>query len=423
MSMADGLKRELSKVGLLGQLPLSTAGSQAATAPLDRVIDGAILTFLVSSVVSITVAQGAILLALAAWVGALGRSKARRQLSLPLLLPIGAFILASVLASLTAVDPFRSLQDLRNIFVPAFFFLLVNHVRGAARGRALGQVLIVAGTVMAVYGLGQSVVHGSAFRIDGTMSIYMTFAGLLMLIAILALALLLLTAHRRTSYWLAPCLLLLMAALVMTQTRGAWLGLAAGVTVILGCWRRVFVLVLPIAALAIFLLAPSAVKDRMRSLTDPQDVTALERLYMWGSGLQIIRDRPITGVGMHGVSQVYPRYKDPRALRERRGHLHNNVLQVAAERGLLGLACWLWIWAAFYRHAWHIYRGLDPGAGTAKALVVGSVAGVTAFQVTGLTEYTFGDSEVMMVLYFLMALPFVARRPEPIHPRSAGLHR
>jgi O-antigen ligase len=421
--MADGLKRELSRVGLMGQLPLSADGFQTATSPLDRVIDGAILTFLVSSVVSITVAQGAILLALAAWVGTLGRSKVRRQLSLPLLLPIGTFILASVLASLTAVDPFRSLQDLRNIFVPAFFFLLVNHVRGAEQGRALGQVLIVAGTIMAVYGLGQSVVHGSAFRIDGTMSIYMTFAGLLMLIAILALALLLLTSQQHPSYWLILCLLLLTAALVMTQTRGAWLGLAAGVTVILGLWRRAFVLVLPIAALAIFLLAPSAVKDRMRSLTDPQDVTALERLYMWGSGLQIIRDYPITGVGMHGVSQVYPSYKDERALRERRGHLHNNVLQVTAERGLLGLACWLWIWAAFYRYAWHTYRGLEPGAGTAKALVVGSLAGVTAFQVTGLTEYTFGDSEVMMVLYFLMALLFVARRPDPIHPRSAGLHR
>jgi O-antigen ligase len=423
MSMADGLKRELSKVGLTGQWPSAAERAEIATSPLDRVIDGAILVFLVFSVVSITVAQAAILLALAAWTGKLGRAPGDRHLYLPLLLPIGAFLLISVLASATAVDPWRSLQDLRNIFVPAFFFLLVNHVHGAERGRALGQVPIIMGTLMAVYGLGQSVVHGAAFRIDGTMSIYMTFAGLLMLIALLALALLLLPTRRRTPYWLVPCLLLLTAALVMTQTRGAWLGLAAGVIVILGCWRKACLLVLPLAALAIFLLAPPAVKDRMRSFTDPQDVTALERLYMWGSGLQIIRDYPITGVGMRGVSLVYPHYKDPRALRERRGHLHNNLMQVAAERGLLGLACWLWIWVAFYGYAWYIYRDLEPGAGTAKALVVGSVAGVTAFQVAGLSEYTFGDSEVMMLLYFLMALPFVARRPDVIQSRPAGRHR
>jgi O-antigen ligase len=414
MSMVDELKRELSKLRLKDQLSLWANSVQVSAHPLNRVIDGAILAFLVSAVVSITAAQAAILLALAAWAGKLGLSKVQRQLSLPLLLPIAAFVLVSVLASLTAVDPFRSLKDLRSVFQPAFFFLLVNHVQGVERGMTLGQVLIAMGTIMAVYGLGQSVMYGPTFRIHGTLSIYMTFAGILMLIATLALALLLLTSHQRTPYWLVPCLLLLTAALAMTQTRGAWLGLGAGAALMLGCRRKAWLLVLPLAALAVFLLAPSAVKERMRSITDPQDVTALERLYMWGSGLQIIRDYPITGVGMGGVSQVYPTYKDPRALRERRGHLHNNVVQVAAERGLLGLACWLWIWVAFYRYAWHIYVGLEPGAGDAKALIVGSVASVTAFHVAGLSEYTFGDSEVMMVVYFLMALPFLARRPELI---------
>jgi O-antigen ligase len=423
MSMADALKRELSKVRLRGPLPLWANGFQVSTSPLDRVIDGAILAFLVCSVVSITAAQAAILLAVVAWACKLGLSNVHRQLSLPLLLPMAAFILVSILASVTAVEPFRSLKDLRNIFQPAFFLLLVHHVHGAKRGTVLGQVLIVMGTIMAVYGLGQSVVHGPAFRIHGTLSIYMTFAGILMLIATLALAFLLLASHQHRPYWLVPCFLLLTAALVMTQTRGAWLGLGAGAALILGFRRQALLLVLPMAALVTFLLAPPAVKERMRSITDPQDVTALERLYMWGSGLQIIRDYPMTGVGMNGVSLVYPTYKDPRALRERRGHLHNNVIQVAAERGLLGLACWLWIWVAFYREAWHIYGGLEPGAGAAKALVVGSLASVTAFHVAGLSEYTFGDAEVMMLVYFLMALPFLARQQDLTPQSPAGPHR
>jgi hypothetical protein len=41
------------------------------------------------------------------------------------------------------------------------------------------------------------------------------------------------------------------------------------------------------------------------------------------------------------------------------------------------------------------------------ALVVGSLAGVTGFHVAGLFEYTFGDSEVIMLVYFLMALPYI----------------
>jgi hypothetical protein len=44
------------------------------------------------------------------------------------------------------------------------------------------------------------------------------------------------------------------------------------------------------------------------------------------------------------------------------------------------------------------------------SLVIGSLAGVTGFHVAGLFEYNFGDSEVIMLVYFLMALPFMVRR-------------
>jgi O-antigen ligase len=139
---------------------------------------------------------------------------------------------------------------------------------------------------------------------------------------------------------------------------------------------------------------------------------------MWGSGLQMLRDHPWTGVGINGVKGLFPVYKHPNAVRDQHPHLHSNPVQIAAERGLLGLACWLWIWVAFYRHAWEIFRVVRPGNFQALALVVGSLASVTAFHVAGLFEYTFGDSEVIMLVYFLMALPYVVRRVD----RGAQVH-
>ena len=47
---------------------------------------------------------------------------------------------------------------------------------------------------------------------------------------------------------------------------------------------------------------------------------------MWGSGLQIMRDHPWTGVGINGVKGVYQAYKHPGAVRDQRGHLHNNLV-------------------------------------------------------------------------------------------------
>ena len=134
---------------------------------------------------------------------------------------------------------------------------------------------------------------------------------------------------------------------------------------------------------------------------------------MWSSGLHMIRDHPWTGVGMGAMAQVYQQYRDPQspiAPGRRLGHLHNNVIHIAAERGLLGLAFWLWIWVAYFYHAWLIYRDLGPAQASAKALVIGSLASVVAFHVEGLFEHTFGNSMVITLTYFLMALPFVVQR-------------
>jgi O-antigen ligase len=416
--MADLLRCELSNVRLTRRLHLWTAALLSSKRPAGRVIDVAIVGFLVCSVLSITAAQAAILVALAAWLYERVWAKGDRPLYLPLLLPITAFYLASILASITAVTPYQSFKDLRNIFVPAFFFLLVNHVNGEARATPLSQVLIAAATLMAAYGLVQTVAKGPAFRVHGTMSIYMTFAGILMLIALVALAQVLFSSRNPLFYGLLVSLVLLTAALVMTHTRGAWLGLAAGVTLILGFRQKRFLLALPVVVVVIFLAAPDVVRARISSIVDPQDLTARERLYMWGSGLQILREHPWTGVGMEGVKRIYPAYKHPDALRNRQAHLHSNPMQVVVERGIIGLLCWLGIWVAFYRHAWKIFRGLRPDNRRATALVVGSLASITGFHVAGLFEYTFGDSEVSMLVYFLMAVPYVVRGTD----REARVH-
>ena len=338
VTMAESLQYAWSNQILGRRMSLKAVALQSSTHPMGRVVDAAIVTFLVCSVLSITGAQAAILVALAAWLYERVRAIDDRRLHLPLLWPMAAFYLASILASITAVDPLDSFKDLRSVFEPAFFFLLVNHVRGVERATSLGYVLVASATVMAAYGLTQSIAQGPAFRVHGTMSIYMTFAGVLMLIALVVLAQLLFIPRRRLFYGLLGSLVLLTPALVMTHTRGAWIGLAAGVTLILGFRHKRFLLALPVAAVVIFLASPVVVRARIRSIVDPQDVTAMERLYMWGSGIQILRDHPWTGVGIRGVKSVYSDYKHPDAVRDQRGHLHNNLIQIAAERGFIGAA-------------------------------------------------------------------------------------
>ena len=90
--------------------------------------------------------------------------------------------------------------------------------------------------------------------------------------------------------------------------------------------------------------------------------------------------------------------------------MHNTPLQILVERGVLGLAAWLAIWAAFFARCVGLLRRLPGEAAAERALVVGSLAAIVGFLVAGLSEYNFGDSEVVMVAWALMALPWAVER-------------
>jgi putative inorganic carbon (HCO3(-)) transporter len=166
------------------------------------------------------------------------------------------------------------------------------------------------------------------------------------------------------------------------------------------------------AVLALFVAVPG-LRHRAASMIDPADPTVNERLLIWRSGLEMARDHPMVGVGPGGVSDEYPRYANPAALRATRGHLHNVPLQILVERGPLALLAWLWLFTAFFREGHRMLARLAGQQSRERALVVGSVVATVSFLVAGLFEYNFGDSEVVMVEYVVMALAFVAARAAP----------
>jgi O-antigen ligase len=106
------------------------------------------------------------------------------------------------------------------------------------------------------------------------------------------------------------------------------------------------------------------------------------------------------------VKIEYPAYKIPAARRGGTSHLHSNVVQIAAERGLLGLSAWCAIWVAFFVKAGRIYARLSPERRDDRALVAGSLAAVAGFLVAGFFEYSFGDAEVISLVWVVAAFPF-----------------
>ena len=196
----------------------------------------------------------------------------------------------------------------------------------------------------------------------------------------------------------------------MSQTRSAWVGAVLGLAVIAVLRAPRLLWLLGAAAAAVVLLRPASVTSRLTIL----DESSRDRYYMWQAGVDMVLDKPVFGQGPGMILAVYPRYRWPEAPNPRQPHLHNNLLQVAAERGLPGLAFFLW-WAvaalaAALREA---RRGASEGPGAAWAAggVLGALAAVF---VAGLFEYNLGDSEVLMLFLLLTAVPFALR-----HARAA----
>jgi O-antigen ligase len=198
-------------------------------------------------------------------------------------------------------------------------------------------------------------------------------------------------------------------ALLVSQTRSAWAGALVGLAVILVLRAPRLLWLLAAGAVAVVLVRPASVASRLTV----QDESSRDRYYMWQAGVDMVLDKPVFGQGPGMILAAYPRYRWPEAPNPRQPHLHNNLLEVAVERGLPGLAFFLW-WSlaalgASLREARRCARE-DPGALWIAGGVLGALAAVF---VAGLFEYNLGDSEVLMLFLLLTAVPFALPDARP----------
>jgi O-antigen ligase len=120
-------------------------------------------------------------------------------------------------------------------------------------------------------------------------------------------------------------------------------------------------------------------------------------------GERMIAAHPLTGVGPNMVQRRYAEYRGDDAVNKVNPHLHNNPLQIAAERGLPALALWLWFVVAVCRDLQRRFS-----AGSQRPLAAAALAATVALLTAGLFEYNFGDSEVLMLFLIIITLPAAA---------------
>ena len=238
------------------------------------------------------------------------------------------------------------------------------------------------------------------------------------------------TRLKKFPIWLYKLLLLLtfvlvIAVLFLTQSRGAWLGTAVGLFIFLVWKDKCFLLAIPLGALAVYLLANefglNSLSDVLNLLDQGQDASLQSRLDIWARVISVVRDFPITGVGLDALSSVYPIYFNPFLFDEPPVvlyHAHNSFLSVAIEMGIPALVLYVALLSSFVAMAWYAWKGART---INRVLIMGLVCGVVSHQVFGLMDaYPLGKNlGITTWVYFAVVATLFIHKEQMIrsHPR------
>jgi O-antigen ligase len=372
--------------------------------PLEQTGTVALLALAGALQFSIAITQILLTLAVVCYLGLLVIRRERFEAP-PFFWPLLAYAAMTLVSALFSIDPRASLVDSKQLVLFLVVPVAYRFARGD-RGKTLVTVVLSCAAASAAFGIIQyGILHYDQLgqRPQGTLGHYMTYSGLLMIVIALAIARVLFGRSDRT--WAALVLPALAVAVALTFSRNTAVGVCVAAALLFALKDFRLFAILPIIAAVFIAAAPGQIARRYASMFNMNDPTVRDRVAMLHIGERMVAAHPLTGVGPNMVQRLYAQYRGPDAVKPVNPHLHNNPLQIAAERGLPALALWLWFVVAVIRDSSKRFS-----SGRQRELAAAALATVGAVLAAGLFEYNFGDSEVLMLFLIVVTLPASAER-------------
>lgn len=387
------------------------------TAPWRLLLPFTLAASLLFSLVSISLTQIFLGLSFIIWLLILIKEK-KPPSSPSFFWPLLVYAGLSLLASFFSVNPSISLKDSRELLL---YLIVPIAFIGLSQEKAL-KIATLALFLSALASTLYSVLFYFLWaqpgeRIQGFMGHYMTQAGLLLLFICLALSLFLFSRERWRAAWLAAFLLALFS-LTLTMTRSAWVGFIVAFVFILLLYKPKALILVPVVLVLLYFLSPAPMKRRALSIFSLESYSNQQRIQYLKAGAKIIREFPLFGTGPDTVDMVFQNPKYGLSEEAKRNvHLHNNLVQIGAERGVPALLAWsafiVWTFVLLFRLIKTRRLPFFPYAVAAEASLLALVT-------SGLFEYNFADSEITTLFLFLITIPFALKREEDTEAQKEG---
>ncbi len=341
-----------------------------------------------------------------------------------------------VMVLATAISPVRgaALSGLIKLSLNILLFLLVARVARQPRARGLLILAYILTTLpVAIYGLRQYFFGATALAtwvdvnsaVADVTRVY-SFLGNPNLLAGYLIPGVMLSAAAVFAWprWVPKGLAVLAAVintlcLILTLSRGGWIGfLIAGfvlMTLLVQYWsiwftpfwrRWALPLLLGGAAAGVVLgvLSVSSLRARVLSMfVGRADSSNNFRMNVWAAVIDMIRARPILGIGPgnEAFNAVYPLFPRPRytAL-----SAYSVFLEVLVEAGIVGMAAFLWLLLLIFHQGWVQLQRLRETQDKQGYWLMGAVASITGILGQGIADTVMYRPQISTLWWMAIAL-------------------
>ncbi|MGC9524013.1 MAG: IctB family putative bicarbonate transporter [Limnospira sp.] len=209
------------------------------------------------------------------------------------------------------------------------------------------------------------------------------------------------------------------ACLVLTFSRGGWIGFVAlmlAFAILLLYWMSQYFSpfwqkwAVPAGAgglavlLAVAVMTVPPLRDRVASIfAGRSDSSNNFRLNVWAAVIEMIRDRPLLGIGPgnDAFNKVYPLYMRPRysAL-----SAYSVLLEVMVETGVVGFAAFLWLLLVTFNQGWVQLRWLREWNNPQGFWLIAAIAVMAGMLAHGLVDTVWYRPQINTLWWLMVAI-------------------
>jgi len=330
-----------------------------------------------------------------------------------------AYLVVQIVTTVFSQDVVQSIVFSKRLLLIGIVYFISTWIVTEALVKRTVVVLMGAAIAVSLIGLAKLVLSppGEIVRL-GIFQFYMTTSELMMIAFLLLLPFAVMPrVPIKVRIVAAVTLLPVIVALYATVTRGPFVAAVIGALVIALIANRRLVIALVAGIAILFMFASPYVLGRLESITNIHHHDNQTRLMLWRIGLESFREHPVLGVGDTDLGDLIGRHMRPDDPIERLGHMHNIVMQFLVTEGAVGLTAILLLFVAIVVAEVRIFRRVQTHWFPA-AVSLGAIAVFIGFQIAGLTDWTFGDQEVVILFWISVGLSLAVNKVVPELPGS-----